>query len=64
LSIKFKSVEDKELSNDLNYDFDDMLSVCAICLVDLVEVMGVEWFGCVDFAKLKLVDYIVMMMII
>lgn len=31
--------------------------------MDLVKVMGVEWFGCVDFAKLKLVDYIVMMMI-
>jgi hypothetical protein len=37
--------------------FDDVLSLSVICLVDLVEVMGVRWFGWICFVKFKLMDY-------
>jgi hypothetical protein len=39
-------------------DFECVLFVGAIHLVDLVEVMSVRWFSWVGFAKLKLVGYI------
>jgi hypothetical protein len=40
--------------------FDVVLSLCALCLVDLLEVMGVgDDFGWLSFVKFKLVDYVV-----
>jgi hypothetical protein len=47
------------LSTDLNVGFDGVLSLGAICLANLVEVMGVGLFAWVDLAKFKLEDYIV-----
>jgi hypothetical protein len=38
---------------------DGVLSMSVICLVDLVEVMSVRWFGWVSFAKFNLMDYTV-----
>jgi hypothetical protein len=41
----------------LTVSFEGMLYMVVICLMDLGEVMSMGPFGCVGFAKLKLVNY-------
>jgi hypothetical protein len=41
-------------------NFDDVLSLGAICFMNLVKIIYVGGFSCVGFTKFKLVDYIVL----
>jgi hypothetical protein len=41
LTTGFERVRKRELCSDLNRWFDDVLSLCVICFVNLMEVIGV-----------------------